>query len=220
MPRGGPGCGLVRFHHKSKPSARALSPHRVIGNHDLRRLSQHTHSGSFRYLRAGDGQNGNELTERIHPRACGGHTTTTIGNNSGVRLIPAWAGTTTAICEAASTPTVHPRLSEEHYSCRPKTYLAIGSTPHARGTLRLLRGGGDTIYGSSPHRQGTRGRRVCHGRPSRLIPAHAGTTLASSSSRSSTADHPRVHGGHNVLLREAPPVARPIPAHAGTTRIS
>ena len=112
------------------------------------------------------------------------------------RFIPACAGNTTRpIIRKAPSP-VHPRMRGEHL-LSTLAYLAIcGSSPHARGTLRVPRNpsaivrfipacAGNTIAvitmldlsaGSSPHARGTQEMQTAGTDPRRFIPACAGNT--------------------------------------------
>ena len=112
--------------------------------------------------------------------------------------------------------TAHPRSRGEHESGHSPRVRASGSSPLTRGARR-------TWCSCSP--------------PARLIPAHAGSTLAAPRSYPRWGAHPRSRGEHgNVklvaanfqgsspLTRGAPPVTRfganpagLIPAHAGST---
>ena len=114
------------------------------------------------------------------------------------RIIPARAGFTGTPMSRSSGPTDHPRSRGVYGSSRPTEIGPAGSSPLARGLLQR---------GSIP-------------RPgARIIPARAGFTTRSSSTWSSTWDHPRSRGvyspycaasarptGSSPLARGLPPV--------------
>ena len=130
-----------------------------------------------------------------HPRACGDHQQrpAASGGNIGssprvrgprkparpprldVRLIPARAGTTPAGLAQTVAGTAHPRACGDHESSSGSGAGLIGSSPRVRGPRRSAPGAA---------------------RPPRLIPARAGTTTRSPSSRLSSAAHPRACGDH------------------------
>ena len=117
---------------------------------------------------------------------------------------------------AIVVPTDHPRSRGEHSITGVDDDFACGSSPLTRGAL-LAR---------HPHSQG-----------SRIIPAHAGSTVSSRLSRSAATDHPRSRGEHGIKpvlqafgdgsspltrgarIRHRPLTRLPriIPAHAGST---
>ena len=75
----------------------------------------------------------------------------------GLRLIPAYAGSTCGESAYAQTTRAHPRLRGEH--CNPQA-----TTPHMPGSSPLTRGAPSTLNQGTVHL--------------RLIPAYAGSTLA------------------------------------------
>ena len=93
------------------------------------------------------------------------------------RVIPAWAGNTSAFSNEKCAPTGHPRMGGEHSSSTSSLSGSCGSSPHGRGTLRL---GGDLK------------RKV------RVIPAWAGNTHGGFGFHSSSPGHPRMGGEHVV----------------------
>ena len=93
------------------------------------------------------------------------------------RIIPAWAGNTSASSFADSITTDHPRVGGEHL-------LAVEAL------------GG--IAGSSPRGRGTPYRRATPHHWHRIIPAWAGNTVAQAQGRIAGADHPRVGGEHKI----------------------
>ena len=133
------------------------------------------------------------------------------------RLIPAHAGKTVSQAWGSAARSAHPRSRGENAPTPTAAVAPSGSSPLTRGK-----------------RACTRASSWCR----RLIPAHAGKTLASSASWRLTAAHPRSRGenseasgreyfqvGSSPLTRGKPraPVGqalapRLIPAHAGKTR--
>ena len=91
------------------------------------------------------------------------------------RLIPARAGNTPSGSSAASAGSAHPRSRGEHERLTVRAGDAPGSSPLARGTPRESKP--STIR-------------------SRLIPARAGNTAASSAAGSASSAHPRSRGEH------------------------
>ena len=134
-----------------------------------------------------------------------------------LRIIPAYAGSTSS--PASPTPSVpdHPRIRGEHID---------------------LRAAEDTTKGSSPHTRGARRLRPVRDRRPGIIPAYAGSTRARPRACRRTQDHPRIRGEHNKRdmrrnsshgssphTRGALPTfqlrlsrLRIIPAYAGSTR--
>ena len=95
-----------------------------------------------------------------------------------VRIIPAYAGSTSRRRQARGPTADHPRIRGEHVT----TFSAILSAP-----------------GSSPHTRGAQGPRVQGGVLRGIIPAYAGSTLAGASSRHWNRDHPRIRGEHATV---------------------
>ena len=132
------------------------------------------------------------------------------------RFIPARAGNTTAQRRKSRACTVHPRTRGEHRSVHLVRLASSGSSPHARGTRRLVlrgcskhpvhprtRGEHHAIHspsqfhlGSSPHARGTRPDRLRMRAWSRFIPARAGNTPLKTRSRKMSTVHPRTRGEH------------------------
>ena len=134
-----------------------------------------------------------------------------------VGIIPAYAGSTANSNKGIFLNPDHPRIRGEHRRRRHERLPTRGSSPHTRGAPT-----------------GTRTAT----RPSRIIPAYAGSTWRRTGRRPRTRDHPRIRGEHcrtNRMLscsmgssphtRGAPPLLMPshkpliiIPAYAGSTR--
>ena len=94
----------------------------------------------------------------------------------GRRIIPAYAGSTPEPRPSAPPPSDHPRIRGEH-----DIITATGCRP----------------WGSSPHTRGARAD--AHGDPALdgIIPAYAGSTSTTPSSRAGESDHPRIRGEHS-----------------------
>ena len=91
------------------------------------------------------------------------------------RLIPAWAGNTSATWWRTTSKPAHPRVGGEHKSSVTGSSRASGSSPRGRGTQL-----------GSAAKQGTH----------RLIPAWAGNTRVCGRSPRQSLAHPRVGGEH------------------------
>ncbi len=134
---------------------------RTRGEHCPVAVSDRLPGGSSPHTR------GTRLPGRLRPR--------------GNRFIPAHAGNTRSAAERAAPPTVHPRTRGEHDCNSQFSAIAVGSSPHTRGTRREA---GDRNPGC------------------RFIPAHAGNTSRIPISWSRCAVHPRTRGEHVGLVRK------------------
>ena len=134
-------------------------------------------------------------TVPVHPRLCGEHCRSGIGDvhrlgssppvrgtlapgavgSRQSRFIPACAGNTSGQVMSAATLPVHPRLCGEH-------------SASARGFINR--------FGSSPPVRGTRGHGHGGARRLRFIPACAGNTRAPSPVTEAVTVHPRLCGEH------------------------
>ena len=134
-----------------------------------------------------------------HPRIRGEHSATTIrwkkepgssphtrgarpgipSHKLGVRIIPAYAGSTESPSRPTSSAWDHPRIRGEH--------------THPSSTVK-------TRVGSSPHTRGAPGRRLRRRPDSGIIPAYAGSTAPWSASATAKTDHPRIRGEHGALV--------------------
>ena len=153
---------------------------RVCGEHPSRCRCPRSHHGSSPRLRGAPSRPGRRRAPtRAHPRVCGEHVSMCIsscpsmGSSPRLRgalmsiaetitvcgLIPASAGSTGAASESSGSAQAHPRVCGEHTSIR--------------ALFRLLQG-------SSPRLRGAPPRGAEAGRPTRLIPASAGSTAARS----------------------------------------
>ena len=112
-----------------------------------------------------------------------------------LRFIPAGAGNTRTRRFLRHEIPVHPRWRGEHAGGCGRECVGCGSSPLARGTLRIS------------HREPRRHR---------FIPAGAGNTLHSESGRPVTPVHPRWRGEHLVVLAESDDAAGSSPLARGT----
>ena len=132
---------------------------------------------------------------RDHPRICGEHQTPSealvllAGSSPHMRgthlcagrgdvdtgIIPAYAGNTIPCLRGIRLTGDHPRICGEHRRSQPLASMIMGSSPHMRGTLRI-------VAGSRMHLG--------------IIPAYAGNTDTLSGIAVRTGDHPRICGEH------------------------
>ena len=110
-------------------------------------------------------------------------------------LIPAHAGKT-LLGVVFTRARAHPRACGENHRRTARNGIAGGSSPRMRGKRRH-----------------SEQRRI----PRRLIPAHAGKTLACDRGRSTRRAHPRACGENAVIVNRHLRVLWLIPAHAGKT---
>ena len=100
------------------------------------------------------------------------------GNRAALRIIPARAGNTSVTCAVAAANADHPRTGGEHRRMHFADHLAVGSSPHGRGT---------------------RSNSLLPRSIQRIIPARAGNTFGDAKHDSQGADHPRTGGEHPAL---------------------
>ena len=111
----------------------------------------------------------------------------------GLGIIPACAGNTTSTRQRLIRRRDHPRMRGEHLSMSLMDVLRMGSSPHARGTLKT------TIF---------------HYRTAGIIPACAGNTNWRRCNYHHFRDHPRMRGEHldvnldNISVPGSSPHAR------------
>ena len=114
-----------------------------------------------------------------------------------LRIIPAYAGSTTTLRRPSRISWDHPRIRGEHDCSIYFTNFPTGSSPHTRGALlhhheiiscsrdhpriRGEHGAGvgdaGVEVGSSPHTRGARADRLDRHRFGWIIPAYAGSTV-------------------------------------------
>ena len=92
-----------------------------------------------------------------------------------VRIIPAYAGSTTRLGKDRYRLRDHPRIRGEHSALSAREICPLGSSPHTRGAPDAL---------SS-----------CHNDIG-IIPAYAGSTSCLRLQHCSRGDHPRIRGEH------------------------
>ena len=92
-------------------------------------------------------------------------------------IIPAYAGNTRGAVNTAEVFWDHPRVCGEHLTGSTSATVRAGSSPRMRGTPTGVVSQTQTLG---------------------IIPAYAGNTSASSTTRSIPTDHPRVCGEHSV----------------------
>ena len=103
----------------------------------------------------------------------------------GMRIIPAYAGSTRTTRSPRECMRDHPRIRGEHRQEGRSNGLVWGSSPHTRGARRRHPPAQDAC---------------------RIIPAYAGSTQATMTARQKLRDHPRIRGEHSNGPR---PGARP-----------
>ena len=91
-------------------------------------------------------------------------------------IIPACAGSTTSTAAQTGGSRDHPRMRGEHWVAQLTRLWSGGSSPHARGALRV--------------------RRLRHRAPG-IIPACAGSTRQADTGSRWPEDHPRMRGEHS-----------------------
>ncbi len=132
---------------------------------------------------------------RDHPRVCGEHRrlkkllATLAGSSprmrgapsgatsctSLLRIIPAYAGSTTSDGATVGPTEDHPRVCGEHARHRRHRRQCLGSSPRMRGAPKLMDG---------------------RKKSTRIIPAYAGSTPCGKCGYMANSDHPRVCGEH------------------------
>ena len=113
------------------------------------------------------------------------------------RIIPAYAGSTSASSSSWMRSADHPRIRGEH----PVTLVTMGSS-----------------MGSSPHTRGAPGEDFLSHLMYRIIPAYAGSTGGAGTGLSVFGDHPRIRGEHAPSQAAAIEATGIIPAYAGSTK--
>ena len=133
-----------------------------------------------------------------HPRVCGEHWFDALegdsvtgssprmrgareaeyGTYGSMRIIPAYAGSTSIVLTRQTMVRDHPRVCGEHEIIQHKSVIQKGSSPRMRGA-RLCQAY-RCLYG-------------------RIIPAYAGSTKCLTVIKRALKDHPRVCGEHYML---------------------
>ena len=158
----------------------------------------------------------NRLRMADHPRVCGEHSAffshslhhagssprmrgarvLSVHAAGGVRIIPAYAGSTEDLGATGAARGDHPRVCGEHVPLPRRAGLSGGSSPRMRGA---------------------RSRPCTKSMPARIIPAYAGSTTSSSATAIASGDHPRVCGEHSPKSSLRTRHSGIIPAYAGST---
>ena len=98
---------------------------------------------------------------------------------TGLGIIPAYAGSTTAGSGRRRRPSDHPRIRGEHAGTPAGEAARPGSSPHTRGAPRETF---EEVEGF------------------RIIPAYAGSTGTTMATCARLTDHPRIRGEHWSFL--------------------
>ena len=117
-------------------------------------------------------------------------------SDSKLRIIPAYAGSTTPAPSSPNSARDHPRIRGEHRVGDLIGGEVGGSSPHTRGALPPRTISEPWTSGSSPHTRGARCAQVDFAHVAGIIPAYAGSTRGASPTPWSKADHPRIRGEH------------------------
>ena len=110
-----------------------------------------------------------------HPRIRGEHASVDIERRIRPRIIPAYAGSTSALRSSTRLLADHPRIRGEHSDFSGFAAAKTGSSPHTRGALA-----------ASLAVESTEG----------IIPAYAGSTTKTRTATRPWRDHPRIRGEH------------------------
>ena len=116
------------------------------------------------------------------------------------RIIPAYAGSTSAGCPPTPAPADHPRIRGEHSSSHTFVPHSVDH-PRIRGEHASTHSSVCGSCGSSPH---TRGALQFYGTQKgdvRIIPAYAGSTGQGVRVCAGARDHPRIRGEHRPRRR-------------------
>ena len=116
----------------------------------------------------------------------------------GRRIIPAYAGNTSFEATFLPDPWDHPRVCGEHSPQAQNLIIAVGSSPHMRGTPLGL--------GYELARQW-------------IIPAYAGNTRLHHASAQAVRDHPRICGEHDAAADAWVKAAGSSPHMRGTLKL-
>ena len=131
---------------------------RIRGEHGVSRVSAHSRQGSSPHTRG--------ARRRRH------------GQAQAIRIIPAYAGSTSARMEESACSMDHPRIRGEHLPAQQTGRVGLGSSPHTRGARPCGRAAREA---------------------GRIIPAYAGSTRRASRRSRPRPDHPRIRGEHHVF---------------------
>ena len=120
-----------------------------------------------------------------------------------VRIIPAYAGSTSMSTMTGVRITDHPRIRGEHDDKRRAGQPRSGIIPAYAGSTGQHTPSHRPASGSSPHTRGAPRLRIPQCPGCRIIPAYAGSTTRTGKSANGIPDHPRIRGEHSdgVLTR-------------------
>ena len=131
------------------------------------------------------------------------------------RIIPAYAGSTSAAAPGEDGAPDHPRIRGEHRDHRCAAEVRRGSSPHTRGArLRQARPRRDADH---PRIRGEHDYAKRAPAGMRIIPAYAGSTTTPSAPPPGCGSSPHTRGALDAEPRPTV-VGRIIPAYAGSTR--
>ena len=114
-----------------------------------------------------------------------------------VRIIPAYAGSTSMSTMTGVRITDHPRIRGEHDDKRRAGQPRSGIIPAYAGSTGQHTPSHRPASGSSPHTRGAPVKPLRGGVAHRIIPAYAGSTRAPPSASTRLRDHPRIRGEHD-----------------------
>ena len=117
---------------------------------------------------------GDTLSEGSSPHTRGAHRDA-FPRLSAAGIIPAYAGSTSSRYSRRASRRDHPRIRGEHARQSAQSVADKGSSPHTRGAPPL---------------------RAAACRHAGIIPAYAGSTTSSRTTRPTCRDHPRIRGEH------------------------
>ena len=121
----------------------------------------------------------------------------------GVRIIPAYAGSTAPRKSISPSSKDHPRIRGEHAVRRHEGWTVVGSSPHTRGALRRILWT-DKRWLDHPRIRGEHSDSASTtSDSSRIIPAYAGSTAGDGGGDEGGGDHPRIRGEHETTLAES-----------------
>jgi len=212
----------------SSPRMRGAPAHRAVHRPPARIIPAYAGSTPSPGRRRSAGED--------HPRVCGEHGESGASlraaggssprmrgaplrqfqNTYGLRIIPAYAGSTSSSTSSAPRCGDHPRVCGEHPFVPNRASMRLGSSPRMRGAPPGSGGTGSTWWdhprvcgehcaaggealmdtGSSPRMRGALDCLRIPGRFLRIIPAYAGSTDLDAARARSRRDHPRVCGEH------------------------
>ena len=135
-----------------------------------------------------------------------------------LRIIPAYAGSTSGMSSFSCRDWDHPRIRGEHCVRESVPRTVQGSSPHTRGALLQVRGGGDGLRIIPAYAGSTRPIRTAPRRCPRIIPAYAGSTRRGlHPGQPPVGSSPHTRGARRIGPRQRRRSGI-IPAYAGSTQ--